>query len=77
MSPTPKKKKTQPVNEVEVMEVHVEDVVDQEKPSQKNSIDILDEAGNLVRTYSIELHGENFAALADSYIEGHPNCQKA
>ena len=39
-------------------------------------VDIIDESGNLVRTYSLADHGEGFASLADQFVAGHSNCHK-
>lgn len=40
------------------------------------SIDIYDETERLVRTYSLEVHGVNYAKLAEMYLAGNPNCRK-
>jgi hypothetical protein len=40
-------------------------------------IDIYENDTNvLVRQYSRQVHGDNFADLADSYLAGHPKCHK-
>ena len=56
------------------------DEVDKEadaEPKAVTEIHIYDEADQFVRTYSLEVHGEHFAELADSYLAGHPRCHKA
>jgi hypothetical protein len=45
-------------------------------PISSDAIDIYDEADQFVRQYSREVHGDNFAELAESYLTGHPKCHK-
>jgi len=54
----------------------IENEADKDQKSV-TEIHIYDDADQFVRTYSLEVHGENFAELADSYIAGHSNCHKA
>jgi hypothetical protein len=51
------------------------EAADEAKPVTE--IHIYDDADQFVRTYSLEVHGENFAELAESYLAGHPKCHKA
>jgi hypothetical protein len=40
-------------------------------------IDIYENDTNVfIRQYSRQVHGDNFAELADSYLAGHPKCHK-
>lgn len=41
------------------------------------SVDIIKNGSEYIRTYSAEVHGEDFHDLADEYLEGHPNTEIA
>lgn len=43
---------------------------------QPTEVQIFDQAGTHVRTYSFAVHGKKFAELAESYLAGHPHCHK-
>ena len=60
----PKKIVEEVTNEVpEVEEAPVK------KAGDKTSAQVLSRAGALARTYTLEVHGENFAALAEMYAK--------
>ncbi len=62
--------------------IKVGDEIQIPKPSATDTqeidhTDIYDDADQFVRQYSREVHGDNFAELAESYLIGHPTCHKA
>lgn len=60
----PKKIVEEVINEVpEVVEAPVK------KASGKTSAQVLSRAGALARTYTLEVHGENFETLAEGYAK--------
>jgi len=40
--------------------------------STQASFDIIFEDGSVIRTYSVEIHGENAEALANEFVASHP-----
>lgn len=58
------RKKVEKVEEVAVKPV---------KASVKTEVSVYDAKGNVVRTYSKEVHGDNFEKLAESFIADRAN----
>ncbi len=73
------KKKIEPVIDNTAAETPYEHPADEVTQAAEAflKIDILDEAGNLHRTYSFADHGEKVADLADQFLAGHPTFHKA
>lgn len=44
----------------------------QKEQDRTSEVGVYDPSGNLHRTYSLQLHGENFRALAEQYVAKRP-----